>query len=691
MQTIDEFLNGLKERENSVKAPSRNALIAPQADLAKKIKALLNRYETKKLAADKYPDSPWNRYGAGHEIGSLLFGESPELLDDMSYGLNPLTKGHTGRIPIPDKRLLDMPIPTPAEGALGVIKNKGGNWLTGSVENAVKGLKKTYGTTGKPVEEILQQLNAKYTPEELARLETSNPDLYNKLVSNLAGHRARLEPQAATNQWIDGPLVNYIKNSMATPEDPIRLRADRLAQKAEDRYYAAKEKAFNKYPNDEDLVKRTNDITRARERYEDEMSGILHYEPDQLDNRITNFVNRRELGFPEEGFASTKLGRQWEKESDWLATPEKADEYLHEFTGNPSVIDQKLLSENPWLTTIPPESSVHSLDTAAPRYLGLDHLTDEIGNALSPTSDLPANLRLTPEDLANPRRNSMESMVDLVARVNQHRRRMAIEAEKKSNEAIRDYPDWNVVKEYPDGYRMVRLPDVADSEEAFKIGKACGEKGGWCTQGDDMLRNYGSGQSRVNLLLDPDGKPVAQVETVKPKEVTPYLYLRNNHPEIEQQIDSKFDQYYEGLKQNGVKLSTSERIKLHDQLASETPEYQQYLQEPPKFNINQIKGKHNGKPKAEHIPYLQDFVKSGNFSDVSELDNVDMQRFNQSFMTSEDIAHQLDDDEAFRQWYRSKNEYDPPSLLDYPGDTDVAAGLMSWYNEYRRSLIGGGI
>ncbi len=284
----------------------------------------------------------------------------------------------------------------------------------------------------------------------------------------------------------------------------------------------------------------------------------------------------------------------------------------------------------------------------------------------------------------------MESMVDMVAKINQHRRRMAIEAEKKSNEAIRDYPDWNVVKEYPDGYRMVRLPDVADSEEAFKIGKACGEKGGWCTQGDDMLRNYGSGDSRVNLLLDPDGKPVAQIETTSPGSL---LDQAEDGFELLEKagVPMKYaEEYYFNLGNN-----SGNKYDMLDHIAGYHPEVYSELkskiEQPASFSINQIKGKHNQKPKAEHIPYLQDFVKSGNFSDVHDLDNVDMQRFNQSFMTSEDIAHQLDDDEAFRQWYRSKNEYDPPSLLDYPGDTDVARGLMSWYNDYQRSLIGGGI
>jgi hypothetical protein len=220
----------------------------------------------------------------------------------------------------------------------------------------------------------------------------------------------------------------------------------------------------------------------------------------------------------------------------------------------------------------------------------------------------------------------MESMVDQVAKINQHRRRMAIEAEKKSNEAIRDYPDWNVVKEYPDGYRMVRLPDPADSEEAFKIGTACGEKGGWCTK-DDLLR-YGSGDSRLNILLDPDGKPVAQVETVKPENVSPFVYLMQNRPEIGEQVSNRFRSFRDEFEPNNYILPENERIALRNQFASETPEYQQFAQEPTKYKIRQIKGKYNQKPKAEHFPNLQDFVKSGNFSDIRDLGNVDMENIN---------------------------------------------------------------
>lgn len=596
MRTLQDLIDDF-QKTNTLKAPARNPLLSGQAELAKKIKAFLNKYETKKLGKI---DSPWNRYGAGHELGSLLFGESPELLDDMSYGLNPLTSGgKTGRIPIPDKRLLDMPVPIPAEGALGVIKNKGGNWLTGSVEKALKGLKKqgllTYNANAG--EEVLREGNRFIRRDRNGQiieiLEYPNNPNFNPL-------ELTSEDQSI-NQWIDGPLTNYIKNSMATPEDPIRLRADRLAKAAEDRLTAATEKIQSKYP--EGGVRLENDLRRARERYYDEMSGILHYEP-----RYTGVSKeaRTIAGFPEEGYARTDLGKLWEDATD--------DRVLSVTKGVRNAKTDDFARVYPEFTNLADDTPIYQpYNTELSRQSGLDHLIDEIGNAINPTSDLPANLRLTPEDLANPFKNSMEAMVDKVAKINQHRRRMAIEAEKKSNKAIRDFPDWNVVKEYPDGYKMVRLPDVADSEEAFKIGKACGEKGGWCTQGEDMLWNYGSGGSRLNLLLDPDGKPVAQVETVKQDILKPDIFAATELPR-------------ERLRELVATTGDAEHYRA---ILRETPEYQEYLANfKPQMSIGQIKGKHNQKPKAEHIPYLQDFVKSGNFSDVRELENVDMENIN---------------------------------------------------------------
>lgn len=74
------------------------------------------------------------------------------------------------------------------QGALSVVKNKGGNWLAGSVEDALKGLK-----TPLPIGER--------TAEEYARNEP-------------------------LNQWIEGPLTKYVKTRMASPDDEVRKLAE---------------------------------------------------------------------------------------------------------------------------------------------------------------------------------------------------------------------------------------------------------------------------------------------------------------------------------------------------------------------------------------------------------------------------------------------------------------------------------
>ncbi len=82
--------------------------------------------------------------------------------------------------------------------ALGVIKQKGGNWLTGSVEGALKGLKSRV-----PV------------PED------ATPRLPWTAEDDIEAARA-----VGLNKWIEGPLTKYVKRDMATPEDPIRALAE---------------------------------------------------------------------------------------------------------------------------------------------------------------------------------------------------------------------------------------------------------------------------------------------------------------------------------------------------------------------------------------------------------------------------------------------------------------------------------
>lgn len=579
-QTLKEYLDE-KLKANSLRAPDRNPLVAPQADLAKKIKALLNQYETKKLGKI---DSPWNQYGAGHSIGDLLFGQSPELLDDISYGLNPFTSGGKyGRLPIPDKRLLDVPVPTPAAGGLGVIKNKGGNWLTGSVENALESMKKPLVMTAHhnaTDDDIWANL-----PDTIIEELRSSPDAHGvakkKYPKEWSAARMSIDPEKeSVNSWIDSTLTKYVKNRMATPDDEVRKLADQ---------------------------------------------GILHYEPPELSGFGHVKNNRERNGFPIEGMAESDLARNWETRTDWMATPDKAKDYLND------TILPGTLKENSWLSKVDPESPVHYYSGSDD--LGLPHLIDELLNAANPDSGLPMNLRIKPEGFNG---LSMEEAVKKVHGINAFRAEQA----KKVNERFAQAEGIPVYKDYGDGTRLLeyKLPD--ELPKGIEVGRDGGFKlnqdyyetadevkkkqlESWLKQeGDTMGHCVGgycdavtSGQSRILSLRDKDGKSRATIELRPEQKATDpsYVYRYKMSPERQKEIDKLWDPNNESQLDwyKGVEAS---------------PEWRSYLEEPPSVSIVQIKGPGNRAPDPDVLPYLQDFVKSGNWSDVSDLQNTGLER-----------------------------------------------------------------
>lgn len=88
--------------------------------------------------------------------------------------------------------------------AVNVVKPKGGNWLSGSVEREIEPLRQT----------TLNELGY----ANLA--ERAGPEV-------AAEARAIHEPRRAMNRWLETKLAKYIKNEMGTAEDPIRALAEK--------------------------------------------------------------------------------------------------------------------------------------------------------------------------------------------------------------------------------------------------------------------------------------------------------------------------------------------------------------------------------------------------------------------------------------------------------------------------------
>lgn len=492
-------------------------------------------------------------------------------------------------------------------GVSNVIKEKGGNWLTGSVEEALGGLKS----------------NVRSLPS-------------NELPAAVRGE--------ALNSFIDKQLTRYVKNEMATPEDPIRALAER---------------------------------------------GVLHFDPDPADAnfsmRLGQAARNRELaGRDILATGNSPLALQWETLADSGIVPRRAEQ----------IKDANLRAEMPWLEKLASETPVYGVDkTLAGDPLNWRHLIDELSNALNPESGLPRHLLLDPKSMD---RVSVPQAVERVAAINKWREAQKAEADAlRANNAAtvlhKDYPDkgfkWVELrtKDSPDMLSPAQMEDHAASISALRDAlRYEGDTMGHCVGGycDDVA----SGRSRIYSLRDAKGQPHVTVEVRPNKRQAEYdaevkrrferaindgslMYtdlldmapkdsrqklldealahgdwaladLKGNRAaDVEQDV-------FDYLLEHGVGRSTATKKLL--------PSLTEGLDQPP-ASIVQIKGKQNAAPNPEYLPFVQDFVRSGKWSDVGDLQNSGLLKHPSGYLTKDELGKLVDegDLDAIRLWQQS--------------------------------------
>lgn len=400
---------------------------------------------------------------------------------------------------------------------LGIIKDKGGNWITGNTALS-------------------------YSPE---------------------GYTAGLRDMAQAdelNKWLDTKLVKYIKNEMGTADDPVRKLFDQ---------------------------------------------GIKHAEIRNPYQPQTVMQARMDVGKPVKGLAETPMGSSWEDMADMMILTKPAFRYLPTapFSNNKTVFEK-----NPWLDKVPLETPVHTVSDrlVADDRLGFMHLTDELYNATREGSDLPEHLRLDPKKLD---KVTVPQAVQLVSKINKWREENAgaINAARANNPATilhKDYPEagfkWVQLRTPPDP--KVRLENPKALEDALNYE---GSTMGHC--GSTYCRAVEAGDSQIFSLRDQKGEPHVTIE-VRPETMTPEEYYDSGmmSDELERKLNDKY------LVQRG---------QTWNDIIEESPEYQEANATiPPK--IVQIKGKGNKMPADKYIPFVQDFVRSRDWSKVNELENA---------------------------------------------------------------------
>jgi hypothetical protein len=271
----------------------------------------------------------------------------------------------------------------------------------------------------------------------------------------------------------------------------------------------------------------------------------------------------------------------------------------------------------PWLAKLPVTDKVYGISSGG---LDLAHFTDEFINALNDAegAGLPMDLAVRPESL---NRMTFPQAVERVGRINQFR---AKEMERAALTNL-DSPAVRTFKEYPENNPMglrwteLRKPDdlpegwIGDEAEDTWIRpngepalsdprysalseqlKYEGDTMGHCVGG--YCNDVVEGRSRIFSLRDAKGEPHVTIETSPSRKQ--YFFSDVRAAVGDDQAD---DWLNEGLK-------LSEMVERAGLRESNLPE-----------DIVQIKGKQNRAPKDDYLPFVQDFVKSGQWGKVGDL------------------------------------------------------------------------
>jgi hypothetical protein len=503
-----------------------------------------------------------------------------------------------------------------------VVKPKGGNWEAGAVEKALRPMKRNE-TAAKSLEEM----RSVYPPEVL---ETLSPET-RETVTRAFPH---LEKEVALNNWVDRNLTNYVKKEMGTPEDPVR----RLA-----------EEGISHIPAED-----------------------LRNEANWLPERLEDI--RRKQGFPGAGMANSPEAQGWEIKTDTAIEPTDVGAMR-----NLSHLFKKDITE-PWMANAPDETKVYMAnDDLHGGYLGFDHIMDVL------RQDVAAG-RIRPDQLS---KVSMEQAVRRTYEFDQEMARKMVEAQIKATEGM------PVHKEYPEGYKWIELtqpkelpagmketvdkrylrneagelvedPRYRSLEDALKYE---GDTMGHCVGG--YCPDVAKGKSRIYSLRDKKGEPHVTVE-VNP--IATQKAIGNlPRPEREALAKSVKDQYF-----GGVMPGASSEDKYWELL--DKAYIDKYGE--PQPSIKQIKGKQNAAPKEDYLPYVQDFVRSGEWSDVGDFKNTGLMR-------AEDVKKAGWDMGDIDQKYLTKQEYDDLLLkqLGNPPPEGMKAGGRVGFTDNPDSMM----
>lgn len=154
-------------------------------------------------------------------------------------------------------------------------------------------------------------------------------------------------------------------------------------------------------------------------------------------------------------------------------------------------------------------------------------------------------------------------------------------------------------------------------EEAYLAGRLAeeGNQMGHCVGG--YCEDVASGASKIYSLRDAKGRSHVTVEVEgqgDPRRYTPEEWFDNV---ASQEVRDRIG-WRPGKRARQDAIAAD---RAWNSLVMQEPGYKEWLDSRPQ-NISQIKGKQNRAPNPDYLPYVQDFVRSGKWGDVRDLENT---------------------------------------------------------------------
>ena len=359
------------------------------------------------------------------------------------------------------------------------------------------------------------------------------------------------------------------------------------------------------------------------------------------DNEFNRMLNTTPM---DEKASSLGMSDEWKKlQSEYLRGSKQFNAGLSEIG-----------DENPFVSKLDPETKLYS---AYLGDLGIDHVVDVIKQDV-------ASGRIRPEQL---NKLTMDQAIKRTAEFNME------QAKKMRETAIKNMEGFPTYKDYGDeGYKWIELKRPEDLTElpqthqlesyeskvhggtAYRVvNKETGMKGeGFKTperatqeflkehseerlaealkyEGDTMGHCVGGycpdvleGRSRIYSLRDSRGEPHVTIEVGKPQVRT--------EPDEMQKI---YDQAVQEANERGLNSNEEFNAFYFDRVKQLQNDLIDRKQANASNVIRQIKGKQNARPIEKYDPYTQDFVRSGEWSDVGDLKNTGLIKHEGKYMT----------------------------------------------------------